>query len=437
MSAELKPLFEPKSIFLVGASELTGEEKIFSELFHSLVQNISSYKKGKVFLVDLSGRVQSCYKSVSKIKVGLDLAVAVLPEKLLARNLHKLLSRQPKFLVIVASKVGEELAKKTRKKTLIIGPESIGVINTKNGLIAVPGRWQIFSGDVAFISQDSCIAGNVLSLATTTGIGKLVNVDENFGIDESDILTYLSKDKETRCICVYLKKVRDGRKFIRALSETIPEKPVIVLSGSVAGAEILEAAVKQAGGIIVRDIREMLNGAAALVRQPSLHGEKVAVITNASGPAELFETHLSRKNMVLAKPSPETVEKIRKQHPQAEISNFIDLGKMADGDVYKRVAELLLSDEEVDGIVMINSMKLTSFGLEDLRKIAEIAKKIKEKPLVNVALCANDNAAFKEIVSESTLPIYSQVEEAAEAIDILRCWGKLLRKTPTYLNSPR
>lgn len=428
MSAELKPIFEPRSILIVGASELAGEERIYSELFHSLLQNVSSYEKGKVLIVDLSGKIEGSYKNVAKVKAGLDLGAVLLPEKLLTKTLPKLLTKQPKAIIIMTGGPMEELAKATkRKKAAIIGPESIGVINTKSGLIAVPGRWQIPAGSVAFISQDSCVAENILSLATTTGIGKLVSVNKNFGTDESDILSYLSGDKETRCICVYLRKPRDGRKFIGALAEAAAEKPVIVLSGSPSAA-ILEAAVKQAGGILVQDMREMLNGAAALARQPPLFGGRIAVITNVSGPAELFEKYLARKGMVLAKPSPVTLEKIKKQRLGAEISNFIDLGKMANYEDYKRVAELLLSEKEVDGIAMINSMKATSFSHEDLRKITEIAKKSKEKPIVDVAPCASFDAAFREIISESRLPIYPQLEDAAEAVVILRYWGKIVRK---------
>lgn len=440
MFAELKPLFEPKSIFLVGASGLSGEEKIYSDLFHSLVENLSSYKKGKVFLVDLGGRIQGSYKNLNRIKIGLDLAVVLLPEKLLARNLYKLLSRQPKALVLAAGELKDELAKELtkgtkRKKVAIVGPDSIGVINTKNGLNAVSERWQISGGNVSFISQDSCIARNILNLAATTGISKLVSVNENFGIDEADILTYFSRDKETKCICIYLKKARDGRKFISALAETVAEKPVIILSGSITGAEILEAAVKQAGGIIAHDIRETLNGAAALARQPPLAGERIAVITNVSGPAELFEKYLWKRNVILTKPSPETIDRILKNYPQIKISNFINLGKTAKADTYENVVELLLPDKKVDGIVMINSLKAVHFDLEDLRKITDIAEKSKEKPIVDAALCVNDDATTREIISKSRLPIYYQLEEAAEAIGILRSWGKLIRKLTRNLHS--
>ncbi|MGC8816409.1 MAG: hypothetical protein ACP5PX_01120 [Candidatus Hadarchaeum sp.] len=433
MSAELKPLFEPRSIFLVGNSELTGEDRIYSDLFHLLVQNLSGYKRGKVFLIDLSGKIPGSCNNLNMVKVGLDLAIVLLPEKSLAKNLHKLVSRQPKSLLLMVDeleeKMSEELVKMMKRKTtIIVGPDSIGIINTKTGLIAVPEKWQIFGGDVAVISQDSCIARNILRLATNFGISKLVNINENFGTDESDFLSYLSKDKETKCICIYLKKVRGGRRFIKTLADAVAEKPVIVLSGTIAGTEILEAAVKQAGGIIAHHVREMLNGGAAVAKQPPLLGERIAIITNVTGPAELSEKYLLEKGISLAKPSTETVEKLQKNHPAAKISNFINLGKAAGADAYKRAAELLLSDEKVDGIMMINSMKATRFEMDDLRKITDVAKKSKEKPVVDAALCADNSEGLREIVSKSTLPIYTQIEEAVEAIGILKSWGKQIRR---------
>ena len=78
MSPELKPLFEPKSTVLVGASDLEGEDKVYSTLFQFLVQNLSSFKTGKVYVVDLGGKLEGSYKSISSVRTGQDLAVVLL-----------------------------------------------------------------------------------------------------------------------------------------------------------------------------------------------------------------------------------------------------------------------------------------------------------------------------------------------------------------------
>lgn len=431
MSDALQTLFEPKSISLVGASELTGEDAIYSTHFHYLVQNVSSYRKGKIHLVDLSGKLEGSFKSINNLRTGLDLALVLLPEKLLTRNLQKLLSRQPRAMVIMESELreAEELIKAAkRKKMTIIGPGSIGIVNTQNGLSAISEKASILRGHVAIVSQDSCIARSVLNFAAVTGISKLINIGDSLGTDESEVLSYLSQDKETKVICIYLKRIRNGRKFVETMAATVAKKPVIVLSSYPDNRGIFEAAVKQSGGILVQDLQEMLNGATALAKQPPLPGERVAIIANVSGPAELLEKYLSKMGMAPAQPSMETLEKIKEKHPGAELFGFVHLGRSAKGDIWKQAAELLLSDKEVDGLIAVNSMGFTLFNLEDLRKITEIAKKTREKPVLAVTLCASDGAAFREIAARSELPIYTDLEDAAKAMNVLRSRGKQIRK---------
>ncbi|MFH1821147.1 MAG: hypothetical protein ABH852_01720 [Methanobacteriota archaeon] len=433
MSLDLKNLFEPKSAVLVGASDLDCEEKVYSTLFHFLIQNFSNFKMGKIYIVDLSGKIEKSVKHIGSIRAGQDLAIVLLPKKMLAKHLQKLLTRKVKSLVLIEAKMDDEqiaelsnVAK--RKKIALIGPDSIGVINTANNLMAVPERVQISTGHVAVVSQDSCVAYNILDLARTTGISKMVSINDTIGTDESDVLSHFSKDTETKVICVYVKKVRDGRKFVKTIREIVAEKPVIVLSGSAERSEIFEAAIKQAGALLTHDVQEMLNGAAGLARQPPLFGERVAVITNLAGQAELFERYLLEWDLSLARPSENVVEKIRKKYPNAETVGSINLGPAAKANAYKSVVEMLLSDANVDGVMMINSMKSTLFNLEDLRGIADVAKKSNKKPVVDAVLCAEHDTNTKEIMTNTDLPIYNQLEEAVHVLGILRSRGKQLEK---------
>jgi len=433
MTVELKTLFEPKSVVLVGTSKLEKEDKVYSNLFHHLVQNLASFKKGKVCVIDLEGEIGGSYKNIGKISNGQDLALVLLPKKTLYKNLQKLLARQIKSLVLIESNLEEKLIREIaniikRKKMVLLGPSSIGVINTANELFAIPEKMQIRKGRVAFISQDCCVTYNALDLAKNTGISKMASISDFIGSDESDVLNYFSRDKETKAVCIYVKKVRDGRKFVKAIQETVPEKPVIILNGGAEKAKIFEAAVRQAGAILAHDIQDMLNGAEGLVRQPPLRGSRVAVVTNLDGQAALFEKYLFEEGLELARPAEDTAQKIKKKYPSSKMSAFVNLGAAAKADVFKSVVEMLLSDDNVDGVIIINSLKSTLFSIEDLREVANVAKKSREKPLVATVLCAGDNQAVKKIILNTELPIYYQLEEAAHVLNMLRTRGKQLER---------
>ncbi len=433
MTAELKTLFEPRSVALVGASKLEKEDKVYSTLFHYLVQNLASFKKGKVHVVDLDGEIEGSYKSISKLQKGQDLAVVLLPKKLLYKNLQKLLTCQIRSLVMIEGRleeteIAELAAAARRKKMALLGPNSIGSINTANELFAIPERMHIRKGHVGLISQDCCVAYGALDLAKAAGISKMASISDSIGTEESDVLSYFSRDKETKAVCIYIKKVRDGRKLVKAIQETVPEKPVIILNGGAERPRIFEAAVRQAGAILAHDVQDMLNGASGLVRQPPLRGPRIAIVTNLVGQAALFERYLFEEGLSLARPADEVGQKIKKKYPSAEISAFINLGAAAKADAYKSVVELLLSDESVDGVIIINSLKSTLFNVEDLREVASVAKKSKEKPVIATVLCAEDNQAVKEIISSTELPIYDQLEEAAHVLNMLLIRGKQLEK---------
>ena len=431
MSHEIKTLFEPKSVVLVGASDLGGEDVLYSNFFCSTVQNVSNYKGGKIHVIDFSGKLERSDKSIDKVRMGQDLAVVILPSKMLFKNVQKLLSRQVKVMVLIGEKIEDkqlvELSNIIKKKKLImLGPDLTGVVNTANGLIAVPERDQISRGNVAIVSQDSCIGYGILNQARLIGISKFVSVGDIFSIDNAEILSYLSQDKETKVICFYIDRVRDGRKLIQAIREVVKEKPVIVLNGSAEQSKIFEAAIRQAGALQSHDVNEMLNMASGLAKQPPLRGERVAVVTNLAGQAKLFERYLLEEGLSLARPSEDAIGKIKKKYRSVEATNFINLGATAKADVYKFVVEVLLSDENLDGIAMINSIKPTLFKIEDLQNIAEVAKKSREKPIVGVVKCAEDLELVRKVMSATELPIYDQLHEAARVLRVLRLRCKQL-----------
>jgi len=63
MSHEIKTLFEPKSVVLVGASDLGGEDVLYSNFFCSTVQNVSNYKGGKFTSSTLAGNLREATKA--------------------------------------------------------------------------------------------------------------------------------------------------------------------------------------------------------------------------------------------------------------------------------------------------------------------------------------------------------------------------------------
>lgn len=437
MSFDIRALFEPRSVVLLGASELAGEASLFAESFRLLAINISKFQKGKVYIVDLSGKLEGSEKNLNKVPRDRDLAVVTLPKELLTKNLPKLLSKRVRALILASGELEQkqlnELSNMVkRKKLILLGPNAMmGVVNTANGLLAAPERAPIPNrGHTAVISQDNCVAAAMLDRVrfSLAGISKLVCTGNEIGIDEADILAYLAHDKETKVICVYVRSVRDGRRLVEVIRETTKDKPVVVLKGGPNQGGVFGAAFKQAGALQARNIDEMLGSAEGLVKQPPMRGDRVAVITNFDGQATLAERYLREEGLTMVGPSDDAVERITKKYPSVKIERFINLGPAAKADPYKFTAEQLLSDKGVDGIMVINVIRSSLFGPEDLRKLSDVAKKSKDKPIIDVVMCGEDYTIAREILTNTGLPVYSQVEEAARVLKMLSLRGKVLEK---------
>ncbi len=434
MSPEIKAFFEPKSIVLLGASELKGDDSFLSTCFKLTVDNVSKFRKGKVHIVDLSGKLEGSEKNLNKIPRDRDLAVVLLPKEHLTKNLPKLLARRVRTMVLASGELDDDQREKLSslaksKRLLLLGPNAtMGVVNTANGLLAAPERGQMPKrGHIAVISQDFSVAAAILDRARfyNTGISKFVCTGEGRGVDEADLLSYFAQDKETTAICVYIESVRDGRRFVEVIKEVVGKKPVIVLKGGPKEG-VFEAALKQAGALEANSIDELVSVAEGLVTQPPMHGNRVAVVTNFIGLATLAAGHLSGEGLEIAAPSGKSVEKIKKKYPSVKIERFVDLRPAAKADRYKFVIEQLLSDEGVDGIMVISAIKSGLLDLGDLREIAEASKKSKDKPVINSVTCDEDYTIAREILTDAELFICDRLRYTVRALKMLSLRGKTL-----------
>jgi len=440
MSNEVKAIFEPKSVVLVGASDGVREGIVSPAFFHSLVHNMHRFFKGKIHVVDLSGKLEGAIKNLNRVPRGRDLAVVVLPPKLVMKNWRNLLNLVIKAIVLVAGGFDQQQREKlargvAKRKVCILGPNATaGVINTSNGLCATLERGFMPSrGGIAVISQDSAVGMAILDWARFygVGVGKFASTGDSVDVTEADLLEFLMHDKETKVICIYLQTVRDGRRFLGLIREAVRKKPVVVMKGGTAQDErdkIFAASLKQVGAIRVGIVEELLGVADALAKQPPMPGDRVAVVTNVDGAATLVADALSRKGFALAKLSDKVTKKITKKYQDINIVEWVDLGIGAKDDRYKFVLEQVLSDHGVDGVVMINELELSFLEPEDVQAIAEVAEKSKDKPIVSVTVAGGAGVLVREAVKGKNVPVYDSPEKAVRALDALRSYWKTRTK---------
>ena len=444
-------IFEPSSVILIGSSRI--REKVClsaPQLFRSVVYNMKKFFKGEVYVKDVNGEEGQNIEALPKVP---ELAVLMLPPEKSIIEAEKCAKMGVKAFIIITGGYKDEqrrelLRLKEKYGVRILGPNTVmGVINTANGLNTTFEKDVMpRKGNIAVISQSGGVGACILDWACyyKIGISKFAFMGDKIDVDDVDLLRYFAKDKETKVICLYMEGVKDGRKFIEEARKIAGKKPTLALKGgitqesahrarshtaSMAGSdEIFDAAFKKAGIIRVEDPEELLNAALALSKQPPMFGDNVAIVSNVGGPAILAADAVARNNLKLARLSDKTKRKIESLYPGVDATNPIDMIADARAERYRKVLELVLADDNVDGILVINMLKSCFFEPEDAKVIPEVAAKYQNKPVVDVAAGGEDFELVYGVIGESSIPVYNLPEKGVKALKVLRTYGRIVEK---------
>lgn len=218
----------------------------------------------------------------------MDLAVVAVPAVSVPEVLEHCGKKGIKNVVVISAGFKEagregavlesELVRISEKyRVNLIGPNSLGIINTHAKLNATFGKATPAQGTIAFLSQSGAFALAVIDWAIMANVGfsKLVSLGNKAVLDECDFIEYLASDDETEVITMYLEDVRDGRRFMDVVRHVSKAKPVVVMksgkteagakaasshTGSIAGSvEAFKTAFHQAGVIEANSIEDLFD----------------------------------------------------------------------------------------------------------------------------------------------------------------------------------
>ncbi len=449
---QAKALFEPSTVVLIGSGKIKQKIGMSSPwLFENVIHNMKKFFKGKTYVVDVEGK--EGYGDLEELPETPDLAVTMLPPTRSIKESEKCAEKGVKAIVAITG--GYKDHQRQELKNLaksygirILGPNTImGVLNTANGLNTTFEKDMMPpKGNISVIAQSGGVGACILDWACyyNIGISKFTFTGDKVDVDDVELLQYLGEDRATRVICLYLEGIQKGSEFVETAHQIVQSKPILAVKGgvtkeaaqralshtaSIAGSDaVFDAAFKKAGVIRVEDIEELLNAAIALVEQPLLKGDNIAIISNVGGPAILAADAVIRNGLKLAQLSEETKRGIESRYRGVEVINPIDLIADARAERYSVVLEMVLSDPNVDGVMVINMLKSCFFEPEDAWTIVEASKKHPDKPIVDVPAGGEDFGLVCEVLRGTGVPIYNLPEKAASALGVLRAYSRIREK---------
>ncbi len=253
-------------------------------------------------------------------------------------------------------------------------------------------------------------------------------------MNETDLLTMLENDEQTKVIVMYLEDINDGRKFIdacrRITKESKYKKPILVLksgrtpegaraamshTGALMGAdEVYDAIFKQAGVIRVEGMQELFDYATAFAKQP-LPGDEVVIVTNAGGPGIISTDALSKYGLKMA-----NIENIRpkidKMIPSYGSSrNPVDIVGDADYNRFENVLSEVLDHPDCGAIVVMCTPSAT-LNYDDLARVTVKMSKTKGKTTLASLMGLAEGIENKRILSEGGVPHYMYAELAIRSL---------------------
>jgi acetyltransferase len=306
----------------------------------------------------------------------------------------------------------------------LIGPNCIGVLDTTSRvdttfLTAMPRR-----GGVGFASHSGAICGGTVDWANTVGLGfsRIISLGNQADVTMADALASLAADAQTRVAVAYVEGLPQGRRFVEVASALTLQKPLVVLkagrtpsgtravashTGALAGENrAFEAACHRAGAIQVEGLEELIDASLALGCRGSLRGPRIALLTNAGGPAAVGADALERQGLHLVDLDAATQGRLKAIAPPGTMTrNPVDMLGGAESSHFAAALEVLVDAPEVDGV-------LVTFVPQALTGAPEVAA------AVGAATAALDGRADAEVAKPVVCCIYggADIDEAARTL---------------------
>ncbi len=471
---DLKPLFEPAAVAVVGASR--SQAKVGGLLLSNL---LGAGYRGRVYPVNPAAALQGkeimglpAVASAAELPDGLDLAVVCLPREQVLDEMRILADKGVRAAIVLAAgfretgRLGFEAEMELKRIAqgagmVLLGPNSLGLISTGCGLNASFAIGQPKPGGVAFFSQSGamCVAVLDWAMSLNMGFSRFVSLGNKALLDESAVLRYLGADPETKVILGYCESVEDGSEFMAAAAEVSAHKPVLMLKAgsTAAGARAVSAhtgamsgspaayraAFRQSGVLQVAESAQLFGLAQVFATQPLPTGPGLAILTNSGGPGILAADACARSSLTLPRPSTQTLQHLTEILPSfASAYNPVDILGDAGPERYRAALTALLADAQTHAVLLLLTPTALARPEATARTIIEAANGPenagadgRRKPVAVCFMGREAVRAGRELLQAASIPCYDFPEAAVEALDALYLHFRRTQKNPPPASS--
>lgn len=444
----LKSLFAPKSIALIGASRTP------NAVGDVVARNLlAAGFEGSIYLVNPHGgerHGQRLYENIVALPETPELAILATPPAPIPDLIAELGARGTKAAVVLTAgfaEMGEggaalqsRMLEAARPHTLrIVGPNGIGILSPSGRVNASFAHRMAALGRTAFVTQSGAMLTTVLDWASARGLGfsHLVSLGGVCDVDFGDMLDYLADDASTDAVLLYIENITSARKFMSAARRCARVKPVIVVksgrhaegaraarshTGALAESDaVADAAFRRAGLLRVLTIDDLFGTLEALSSNQRVTGDRIAILTNGGGAGVLATDHLIDEGGRLAELSPGTIEALNRVLPvNWSKANPVDIIGDAGPDRYRAALETLIGDPNADAILVLNCPVAVADPTASADVVAAVTRTAHEQgnptPVFAAWLGEAAVAEARKNLDAAGLPVFDTPEQAVTAM---------------------
>ena len=353
---------------------------------------------------------RKCYTYITDIREKIDLAIIAVPAKHVIKVAEDCARKQVKGVVVISAGFAEAGNKELQDKLVsvldkipLIGPNCLGIIRA-GSLNASFGLSNPKKGGIGFISQSG---GLIESISFKYGFSSLISIGNEAGLDISDCMRMLDKDRQTKVIALYIEGLKHGRKFIETAKQI--SKPIVVLkggkteatrktvashTGALAGKrEIYSAAFKKAGIFEVGTLAELSGVCKALSWQPRNKG-RLGIVTNSGAYGILLADWAVELGVDL-----KAVKDV--------------LGDASKKDYSSAINSLIKKN---DSLIVVQTVQSKQRLKENIEVIIQAKQKYSKKAIISFLIPGVHYNEGIKMLEKHKIPNYSDVKKAILAI---------------------
>lgn len=386
---EFSPLFEPKTVAVIGASAKS------PTLPNHFIRRIREFGYGgEIYPIHPSAAEIDglrAFKTLADTPLPVDYAYIAVAGAQIPAMLEAVGHKKPghvRFAQVISSGFGEVDEGKDLQEQLVaaaraggmrlIGPNCLGLY-TPRGKVTFAEVGPQETGSVGVVSQSGGLGTDIIRRGLARGLkfSGLLTVGNCADVVPTELVEYYLADVQTKVIGMYLETAKDGRRLFELLREARAKKPVVILkggrtrqglaaaashTGSLVGDERVWIALAcQTGCVLVDTLDQFIDVLLlfqSLTPQPKHPTERVTLFGNGGGASVLATDYFARLGLDVTPFEQSAIDELAalKLPPGTSITNPVDcpVGTLQqdDGRVAEKILDIIYASGKPDALVM-------------------------------------------------------------------------------------